>query len=105
MTEVLWHRLTLVEHLLDACVSDVTCYDECTLEVEASLDRILREDLTHLVHTLVEVDVYSWRHCWSLGWEEACRILLELLEEDTLRSDLSLDVTVCRAAYADSHWA
>ena len=58
--EVLWHRLTLIEHLLNACVSDIACHNKRTLKVEACLDRILRENLANLIHTLIEVDVYRW---------------------------------------------
>jgi hypothetical protein len=34
--EVLRHLFSPVEALLDLCVSDVTTYDDCTVEAEAS---------------------------------------------------------------------
>ena len=105
LLEVVGHRLTLVEHLLDAGVSDITRYNKRTLEVKTGLDGVLRQNLAHLVHTLVKVNLNSGRHSGSLCGEEASRILLQLLKEDTLRGNLCLDVTVCRAAYADSNGA
>ena len=103
--EVLWHRLTLVKHLLNASVSNIASNNKCTLKVKAGLDRILCKDFANLIHTLVKVNIYCWRHCWSLLWKEASWILLKLLNEDTLWGNLSLDITVCRAANADSYWA
>ena len=86
-------------------MGDVAGHDERAFQVQARLDRVFRKDFTHLVHAFVEVDVHGGRHAWRLLGQETRGILLQLLEEDALRGDLGLDITVCRAAHADGHGA
>ena len=105
LLEVFGHRLALVEHLLDAGVGDVAGDDQRAAQIQARLDRVFRENRTHFVHALVEVDVHGRGHRGSLGRQEARGILLQLFEEDALGRDLGLDVAVGRAAHADGHGA
>ena len=86
-------------------MGNVAGHDERAFQVQTRLDRVFRKDFTHLVHAFVEVDVHGGRHVGRLLGQETRGILLQLLEEDALRGDLGLDVTVCRAAHADGHGA
>ena len=86
-------------------MSDIACNDQRTLDIQAGLDGILGQRLAHLVHTLVQVNLNCGRHCGSLLGQETCGILLQLLDEDTVLGDLSLDVTVSRAANAQTYGA
>ena len=105
LLEVFGHRLALVEHLLDAGVGDVARHDERSAQVQARLDRILRQNLAHLVHPLVQIDVDGRRHGRRLLRKEPGGILLQLLQEDAFGGDLRLDVAVGRAAHANGHGA
>ena len=105
--EILRHLLTSVKTLLDLCMSDVTTYDDCTIEAETCRYRILCELLKEFRHRLVKVDL----HCLAFAClteflrDKTCWIVIELLDPDTVLVDLCLDITVCRAAYAESYRA
>ena len=86
-------------------MGDVAGHDERAFQVQARLDRVFREDLANLVHAVVEVDLHGGRHAGRLLGQETRGVLLQFFEEDALRGDLGLDVTVCRAAHADGHGA
>ena len=105
--EILWHFLSPVKTLLDLSMSDVTAYDDCTVEAETCRYRILAELLKNFRHRLVEIDLYSLSlTCLAeFNRNETCRIVIKLLNPDTVLVDLCLDVTVCRAAYSESYRA
>ena len=99
--EVLWHLLACIQTSLELSVSDVTSYDDGTLQINTGAYRILAQLSTNCVDTLVEVNLdtlgtLTW--VAELLWNQLCWILIHLLQPDTLLVDLRLDVTVGRAA-------
>ena len=78
--EILGHRFAFVEHLLDAGMGDVARDDQRAFQVQARLDRVFRQNLAHLVHSLVQIDVDGRLHARSGLGQETGRIFLELLE-------------------------
>ena len=96
--EVLWHTLAIVEACLDLSMSYITSHDDGAIEVYTGRDRVFAQLLANVSDRLVEVDIYcvaftSLAQClrYQLVW-----FVIHLLDEDTILSYLSLDVTVCR---------
>ena len=100
--EVLRHLLACIQTSLELSVSDVTSHDDGTLQVNTGAYRILAQLSTNCVDTLVEVNLDT---LGTLTWvtellrNQLCWVLIHLLQPDTVLVDLSLDVTVGRAAY------
>ena len=100
--EVLWHLLACIQTSLELSVSDVTSHDDGTLQVDTGAYWILAQLSTNCVDTLVEVNLDT---LGTLTWvtellrNQLCWVLIHLLQPDTVLVDLSLDVTVGRAAY------
>ena len=103
--EILGHRLALVNHLFDACVSDVTSHNQCTFQVQTGFDRVFGQRSQNFVHTLVEVDIYCGRHCGCLCGQVFRRLFFELLQPDTVGIDFGLDVTVGATTYTNTNGA
>ena len=102
--EILRKVLTIVQTLLQARVSDVTSHDDGAVQAETCGNRVFGEFFENLGHRLVQVDLHSVALACiaELCRDESCRIVIELLDPDTVFIDLGLDVAVSRAAYAKS---
>ena len=85
-------------------MSDVTTYDNSTIEREACADRILREQFAYIRHWLVEIYAYciAFACLTQLLWNETCRVVIHFLNPDTILIDLTFDVTVSGAAYTQT---
>jgi hypothetical protein len=105
--EVLRHTLARIEACFDLSVRDVAAHDDGAVEREASADRILGKDLADIRHRLVEVDANSITLAGiaELLRDERSRVVVHLLDPDTVFVDLTLDVTVSRAAHTKTDWA
>ena len=84
-------------------MGDVARDDQRAFQVQARLDRVFRQNLAHLVHSLVQIDVDGRLHARSGLGQETGRIFLELLEENAVLGDLGLHVAVGAAAHADAY--
>ena len=85
-------------------MSDITGYNDGTLQVDAGADRILRQFLANSIDTLVQVDLDTLTTLTGLAqllWNQFCGVAVHLLQPDTITVDLGLDVTVSRAR--DTH--
>ena len=67
-------------------------------------NRIFGKPFEHVGHRLVEVDLddISFTAVAQSFGNETAWIIIEFLNPNTIRIDLRLDVTICRAAYAHS---
>ena len=64
----------------------------------------MAEEFAYIRHRLVEIYAYciAFASLTELLWDEGSRVVVHLLDPDTVFVDLTLDITVCRAAYAKS---
>mmetsp|Transcript_47541 Transcript_47541/g.128272 ORF Transcript_47541/g.128272 Transcript_47541/m.128272 type:complete len:368 (-) Transcript_47541:832-1935(-) len=89
-------------------VRDVARHDDGARQRQPGLDRELREDAADVSHGLVQVDAHRLRRGGEprrgLAGQEACRVLLQLLDEDAVVRDLGQDLPIRAAGHTDAHW-
>mmetsp|Transcript_177363 Transcript_177363/g.568714 ORF Transcript_177363/g.568714 Transcript_177363/m.568714 type:complete len:335 (-) Transcript_177363:634-1638(-) len=99
----------LLKNLIQLRMRDVSGHDEGSRQLNTRLDRILRQLRQDLRHGLVQVDLHRDAHrgvIWprfGLDWQEARRVVLELLDEDSLRIDLRQDLAVRATRHAEAN--
>ena len=105
--EVLRHRFACIQTRFDLRMCDVTTNDDGAVQAQTRSDRVFRQDSTYIFHRLVEVDTYGIAFaCLTqfLG-NERSRVVIQLLNPYTVFVDLTFDVSVSRAAYAQANRA
>ena len=105
--DVVRQVLTAVQTLFQTGVGNVAGYDDGTVERYAGSYRIFGEFLANLRHGLGEVDAYG---VTLAGLAQRFRnqtagVVIHLLNPDTVAINLTLDVAVGRAAYAQTYRA
>ena len=105
--QVFWHTLACIQACFDLSVSDITTYNNRAVQTQTCANRILGQYLTYIRHWLIEVNAYSitFACLTEFLWNKTCRIIIHLLNPDTILIDLTLDITVSRATYAQADWA
>mmetsp|Transcript_13912 Transcript_13912/g.29698 ORF Transcript_13912/g.29698 Transcript_13912/m.29698 type:complete len:690 (-) Transcript_13912:273-2342(-) len=103
-------RFDLFEHF---CMRNVSCDDDGSREAETRAHRILRQCFAQLVHGHgVQIHLQHRIGRTGLGAIQVflrhlrqilAHVRLQLFEEDTLLGDLSLDLPIGAAGYADPH--
>ena len=102
--EILWKVLAIVDALFETGMCDVSGNNDSSVKAQTRRNRVLCKFLENLRHREVEVNL----HCVALTCfteflrDETSRIVVKLLNPDTVLVDLRLDVTVSRAAYAET---
>ena len=78
-------------------MSDVTTYDDRTVQRETGSHWIFVEDLQDIGHWLIQVNLHgiTLTGLTQLLRNQLCGIGVEFLNPNTLFVDLTLDVTVC----------
>ena len=84
---------------------NITAYDNRAVQTQTRTDRIFRENSANVLHRLVEVDTNSitLASVTQLGRNKTARIIIHLLNPYTVLVDFALDITVSRAAYAQTN--
>ena len=105
--QVLRHLLAGIQTRFDLRVSNVTTYDDRTIEREARADRVLGQDLAYIRHRLVQVNANSiaLSGVTQFGGNKRGGIVVHLLDPYAIAVDLALDVSVSRAAYTQTYRA
>ena len=102
--EILWQILAGIQTSLQLSMSDIAGYDDGALQIDTCRNGIFRQFGTYRVDALVQVDNdgVATLACLSiLSGNEFRRIVVHLLQPDTVAVDLSLDIAVGRTA--DAH--
>ena len=105
--QVLRHRLACVQTRFNLSVRYIPAYDNGAIQAQTRTDRVFRQDLAHICHGLVQVNTYgiTLARLTQLFGNEATRVGVHLFNPDTILIDLALDVTVSRAAHAQTYRA
>ena len=96
--EVLWHAFTGIQTCLDLGMSNVTTHDDGAVQAQACAHRILAQNLAHLAHGLVEVNLHGLALAGIAQFlgNQLIGFIIEFLDPDTIFVNLSLDVAVGR---------
>ena len=96
----------LIENFSDFCVRHIAGDDHRSLQIQAGLDRILREVGEDFFHRAIQINFYrrSQVHHIACG-DILFRMMFHLFEPETVFVNFRFDVTVCRAAYTDRNRA
>ena len=102
--EVLRHRFACIQTRFDLRMSDVTTNDDRTVQAQTCADRVFRQDSAYIFHRLIEVDTNSiaFTCLTQLLGNEGSGVVIEFLDPDTIFVDLTFDVTIGRAAHAQT---
>ena len=104
---VLRQALACIKTFLQLCVSNVASNNNRAGEHHASLDWVLTQRCTNLIHWLIEVDLHDFIAevvVCDFG-KEACRISFESFNEDAIFGDLAQGLAVCAARHSERNRA
>ena len=83
-------------------MSDIAAYDDGAVEAQTCTDGVFGQDRANILHRLVEVNAYgiAFASLTEFFGNQRSRVVVQLLDPDTVLVDFALDVAVGRAAYA-----
>ena len=103
--DVLRQIFTAIQTFFQLGMSDVTTYDDSTVQRQTGRNRILGQLLQDIFHRLVQIDLHyiTLTGFTEFGRNQLTRIAVEFFNPNTLFVDFTFDVTVGRTGHAQTY--